>query len=167
MSAKKNTPDQLPALAILINKAWSQSSAAEARCEKTAAWVVRATAKFEAAETAYNRADDAHTKACEASDAADEKHEDARLALARLLREAQRLCPKGTWEKWFAANITDRSLSDARNLIAIAESNDPEAAREAEKARARDGMAKTRAARKSAVTPDNVTAAKEPEFAYP
>lgn len=74
---------------------------------------------------------------------------DKRLAAGRMLLEARGRVSStpGQWEYWLRKNIK-RSLSDCRALIALAEAPEPEKARETEKTRAREGMARTRAARR-------------------
>ena len=70
---------------------------------------------------------------------------DQRIAAGVMLAEAKERVDKGTFETWCKANIK-RSKSDIRALMALAKAPDPVQARETEKARAREGMASTRAA---------------------
>ncbi len=78
---------------------------------------------------------------------------DARIAIGKLLIEARErvdAAPKehGTFTEWYKLNIK-RSKADIYRCISLASSPEPAKAREAEKAVAREGMARTRGAAKS------------------
>jgi DUF3102 family protein len=75
---------------------------------------------------------------------ADKNYDDARLRIGRLLVEAKTLVKDGEWKEWCRENVPGKTERDIRRLIAMAKSADPEAAREAEKTKAREGMKATR-----------------------
>jgi len=58
-------------------------------------------------------------------------------------RAAQRLVPRGEWERWCNSNIR-RSQQDIQKIMKLASADDPEAAHEAEKAVNRADQAKSR-----------------------
>ena len=84
-----------------------------------------------------------------------------RVTTGLLLLQARQRVDSGeagegvTWEQWCRENITERKLRDIRKLLAIAKADDPEAAAEEERQKAREGMARTRERQRSNVRPVN------------
>lgn len=86
------------------------------------------------------------------ADKAELKASDKRITAGRLLVAARDRIERGeageiTFREWCKAQV-QRSWPDIRKCIKLAESDDPEAARDAEKAKARAAMKKLRAKRK-------------------
>src|SRR5262249_20312160 len=78
----------------------------------------------------------------------DSKASKARIEAAKALLELRHRIESGeagaiTWWQWFKEN-SDRSRGDAEKLLAIAKAEDPEAAVEEERRKAREGMAEMR-----------------------
>jgi hypothetical protein len=87
---------------------------------------------------------------------------DQRISAGTMLADARKRCDKGMFETWCKANI-NRSKSDIYALMKLVKPGvDPIAAREAEKARAREGMAKTEANRREAASVSLQTATPKP-----
>jgi hypothetical protein len=92
-----------------------------------------------------------------------------RLQLAELLAEARAQCTKkGDWGKWREANMPNRSERSIQELIALANADDPDEAREEEKARNREKVQRSRDKARNAgtvtrVSPDPRTAEPNPD----
>src|SRR5712691_887352 len=98
------------------------------------------------------------------------KSDDQRLSAAALLLEAKGRVEAGEagnnidWETWCSVNIKTRdgkprSYRDVQRLVAIAESPDPQAALDADRAKARAGMKATRAKAQAQAKGKKTTAA--------
>jgi hypothetical protein len=102
----------------------------------------------------------------EARKSADGQVRDIRIETGFLLLAA-RAKVETDWHDWCQANVkrpngTVPSRPDIHQMMELAKSADPEAARETEKRRAREGMRRTRERRKPSVTGDDVTDTSEP-----
>ena len=79
----------------------------------------------------------------------DTKAQSHRVQAGKMLLEAKRLLNASgsnrSWREWCAEHI-ERSERDIRRLVAIAKAADPEAAHEAEKAKTRDQVGRSRKA---------------------
>jgi hypothetical protein len=111
-----------------------------------------ATAAFETIDIPASKVRDAATK--RAARVRQKELDAVRIQTGHLLLAAKKKVDKGGWQAWCKANVK-RSQSDIRMMIALAESSDPVAAREAEKANTRARVQRHRA---SAVTSAPVTA---------
>lgn len=82
----------------------------------------------------------------------DRKTERCRLAAGQMLVELRKRIESGEagpgveWWRWYEDSGFVRSRKDAEKVMKLASANDPEAAHEEEKAKAREGMRRTRAA---------------------
>jgi hypothetical protein len=97
-------------------------------------------------------------------DKADDRVLRGRLAIGKLLIDAKAMVKHGDWEDWFKANIPARSLRDARQMMMMAGAPDPDAALDKERARAREGMQRTREAKRRNVTPFSDIEPADPEL---
>jgi hypothetical protein len=88
-------------------------------------------------------------KAWEDGDHQARRLQDARLVVAHLLLELREAVEAegGDWWPWCRDNLADRGRRDIERLLAIAKAPHPAAALEAERAKARTGMARLRDAR--------------------
>jgi hypothetical protein len=114
-----------------------------------------ATATFEAIEIPARNVRDAATRT--AAKVRQKELDAVRIQTGHLLLAAKKKVDKGGWQAWCKTNV-QRTRSDIRAMIALAESSDPVAAREAEKANTRARVQRHRA---SAVTSAPVTAVPE------
>lgn len=95
-----------------------------------------------------------------------EKADQYRISAGKQLVELQTRIEKGEvgpgvkWWSWYAQNFKNRTRRDASRVMALARADDPEAAAEEERTKAREGMQRTRAANNGAMT--NVSHAPQP-----